>query len=276
MDSVSHCPTMATQLSIGGPKANADTGEAWVYTRAGGSWTLQQKLTVETDSRFGWSVALSSDGNTALIGGWANGPSGAAWVYKRFGSTWLQQGPKLTGSGGIEGSEFGSSVALSSTANTALIGGDVDNKQVGAAWAFTSIFSPEETYGPENEAEPHRPRCVLADPVNCATGNLTETQTDLAVGGRGPGLHMTRTYNSQLAVTQSEPGPFGYGWTGPYSAHLVVNEETETATAYQDDGSTVMFNLTGSKTYVGASPLVQATFIKEGRRTSIRCQTRAS
>jgi RHS repeat-associated protein len=251
---------------VGGPKANgnAETGEAWIYTRTEGTWTLQQKLTVEKDSRFGWSVALSSDGNTALIGGWANGPSGAVWVYKRFGSTWLQQGPRLTGGGGTEGGEFGYSVALSSTASTGLIGGIYDNEGVGAAWTFTSIFSPEETYGPENEGEPHRPRCVLADPVNCATGNLTETQTDLAVGGRGPGLHMTRTYNSQLAVTQSEPGPFGYGWTGPYSAHLVVNEETETATVYQDNGSTVVFNLTGSKTYVGASPLVQATLVKEG------------
>jgi hypothetical protein len=49
---------------------------------------------------FGWSVALSSEGNTALIGGPADydgSEVGAAWVFTRSGSTWTQQGGKLTG-----------------------------------------------------------------------------------------------------------------------------------------------------------------------------------
>jgi RHS repeat-associated protein len=75
---------------------------------------------------------------------------------------------------------------------------------------------------------------------------------------------VTRTYNSQLAASQSAPGPFGYGWTGPYSAHLVVNEEAETATVHQSNGSTVTFSLTASKTYAAAGSWVQATLVKEG------------
>ena len=52
--------------------------------------------------RFGTSVALSADGNTALIGGaHDNADVGAAWVFTRSGSTWTQQGPKLTASGEI-------------------------------------------------------------------------------------------------------------------------------------------------------------------------------
>ena len=51
-----------------------------------------------TTCSFGSAVALSADGNTALIiGGDNNG--GGAWVFTRSGSTWTQQGPKLTGSG---------------------------------------------------------------------------------------------------------------------------------------------------------------------------------
>ena len=47
---------------------------------------------------FGASVALSSDGNTALIGGlFDNDFIGAAWVFTRSGETWTQQGPKLIG-----------------------------------------------------------------------------------------------------------------------------------------------------------------------------------
>ena len=53
-------------------------------------------------------MALSADGNTALIGGPGdNGWVGAAWVFTRSGSTWTQQGSKLTGSGETGAGEFG-------------------------------------------------------------------------------------------------------------------------------------------------------------------------
>jgi trimeric autotransporter adhesin len=85
----------------------------------------------------GRAVALSSDGNTALIGGPNdNGKVGAAWVFTRSGSTWTQAA-RLTGGGESGKGSFGSSVALSSDGNTALIGGGTDNPSVGAAWVFT-------------------------------------------------------------------------------------------------------------------------------------------
>ena len=87
---------------------------------------------------FGQSVALSSEGNTALIGGPGdNEHVGAAWVLTRSGTTWTQQ-EKLTGSGGSGAGNFGFSVALSSEGNTALMGGPTDNRDVGAAWVFAN------------------------------------------------------------------------------------------------------------------------------------------
>ena len=75
-------------------------------------------------------VALSADGNTALIGGHGdNGSVGAAWVFTRSGATWTQQGAKLTGSGETGAGQFGVGVALSADGNTALIGGSGDNHQ---------------------------------------------------------------------------------------------------------------------------------------------------
>src|ERR1700680_4516731 len=57
---------------------------------------------------FRFGVALSTDGNTALIGGPAdNGEVGAAWVFTRSGSTWTQQGGKLTGGGETGTGEVG-------------------------------------------------------------------------------------------------------------------------------------------------------------------------
>ena len=70
------------------------------------------------------SVALSADGNTALIGGPNDGHegTGAAWVFTRSGSTWTQQGEKLIGAGVRPAPDFGKTVALSADGNTALIG----------------------------------------------------------------------------------------------------------------------------------------------------------
>ncbi len=89
------------------------------------------------EGRFGFSVALSADGNTALIGGYSdNGGIGAVWVFTRSSAGWTQ-GPKLTGGGESGPGLFGHSVALSADGNTALIGGPYDNGKTGAAWVFT-------------------------------------------------------------------------------------------------------------------------------------------
>jgi hypothetical protein len=131
---------------VGGPEDNDWIGSAWVFTRSGETWTQQgSKLigdcandcanegTGETgDGRFGESVALSADGDTALIGAPRDGSSGAVWVFARSGSTWTQQGGKLTGKEG--GGFFGDDVALSADGNTALIGAP---SGVGAAYVFT-------------------------------------------------------------------------------------------------------------------------------------------
>jgi RHS repeat-associated protein len=138
---------------------------------------------------------------------------------------------------------------------------------------------PEESegYGPSNPGEPHRPRCLLGPrPVDCATGNQVESQPDLRVGGRGLGLGLTRTYNSRLAAKLTSHGVFGYGWTGPYSAHLTTEKVVfglgmkEVATVYQDNGSTVRFERGSSKEpWVAAGPLVQATLAAGGGTTSV-------
>lgn len=129
---------------IGGYTDNsgAGTGAAWVWIRSGGVWTQQGGKLVGSDaasnnSRQGWSVSLSYDGNTAIIGGPADySDNGAAWVWTRAGGVWTQQGSKLVGSGAA-GAFQGRSVSLSGDGNTALVGGDNDNGGAGAAWVWT-------------------------------------------------------------------------------------------------------------------------------------------
>ena len=117
-------------------------GAAWIFTRTNNLWTQQgTKLTVNDAQGFpsiGYSVALSADGNTALVGGWGdNNGTGAAWVFARNGTSWTQQGPKLVGSQSVSASNQGIAVALSADGNTALVGGEFDGGGWGAAWVFT-------------------------------------------------------------------------------------------------------------------------------------------
>jgi len=69
------------------------TGAAWVFTRSGGGWTQQGSKLVGTgavgNAGQGFSVALSADANTAIVGGVGdNSYTGAAWVYSRGGTVW--------------------------------------------------------------------------------------------------------------------------------------------------------------------------------------------
>jgi FG-GAP repeat len=126
---------------VGAPRDNENAGAAWVFTRSGSTWTRQSAKLIGTGEIeggwFGGSVALSADGEEALIGGHQdNKDVGAAWVFTRSGETWAQQGAKLTGAGEVGEGAFGESVALSGDGDTALIGGPEDNDWAGAAWVF--------------------------------------------------------------------------------------------------------------------------------------------
>ena len=117
-------------------------GAAWVFTRSGGTWSQQAEFGAGdpvVGNEFGASVALSADGNTALVGAPDPGSTiglGSAWVFTRSSGTWAQEGPSLTGAGETAGGLFGASVALSGDGNTALVGAPNDNNLAGGAWAF--------------------------------------------------------------------------------------------------------------------------------------------
>src|SRR5205085_773551 len=126
---------------VGGSNDNVSQGAAWVFTRSGGIWTQQGSKLVGAGAvgaaRQGDSVALSSDGNTAIVGGsHDNATAGAAWVFIRSGGAWGQYGAKLVGTGAVGKAQQGFAVALSADGKTALVGGYLDNTNVGAAWAY--------------------------------------------------------------------------------------------------------------------------------------------
>ena len=137
---------------IGAPYDGYESaGSTWVFTRSGTTWKQRAKLTGIGGivGEFGASVALSSDGATALIGApdSAGASVGSTFVFTGSGSTWKQRA-RLTGKGETgSGPEFGGAVALSGDGKTALVGGDYDDIQVGAAWVFTDSGSTWKQQG---------------------------------------------------------------------------------------------------------------------------------
>jgi hypothetical protein len=151
---------------VGAPRDNDWAGAAWVWTRSDNTWTQQAKLVGSGFVSFsgqGTSVALSADGNIAIVGGPTDNPTcqtcgglvgaGAFWVWTRNAGVWSQQGPKLIGSigsGWNESPGVGSSVALSADGATAVVGKPDDNVQsifggvvaIGAATVFFNQIAP--------------------------------------------------------------------------------------------------------------------------------------
>ncbi len=129
---------------VGGAYDNYNVGAVWVFTRSGGVWTQQGSKLVGTGAvggaQQGYSVSLSADGNTAVLGGYEDNTfAGAVWVFTRSGGVWTQQGGKLVGTGAtpVGMALQGGSVSLSADGNTAVVGGWADNSQAGAVWAWT-------------------------------------------------------------------------------------------------------------------------------------------
>ncbi len=133
---------LGTVILVGGPAAHGGRGSTWIFARSGSTWKQQgAELTGRGEmgtGQFGAEVALSGSGDVAVIGGpFDDEGVGAAWVFRRVGAAWRQQGEKLVGRGEAGFGRFGSSIALSAAATTALIGAPVDGNGSGAVWTFS-------------------------------------------------------------------------------------------------------------------------------------------
>lgn len=125
---------------IGAHNEGLGAGAVYVFVREGSTWHEVQKLEPPgrtSRAEFGWSVAVSRDGQTALIGAPQQGTNeGSAWIYRRNGEVWEEQAQLNAGEPGAE-NRFGASVALSADGSTALTGGWGAGETDGRVWAFT-------------------------------------------------------------------------------------------------------------------------------------------
>jgi hypothetical protein len=228
---------------IGNPSAALQQGRAWVFKDGGSGWTVDAILKDSEQSRialFGRSVALSSDGTTALIGGPGDsGFVGAAWVFTRGASSWSQQGGKLTGEGESGPAHFGRSVALSGDATEALIGGLTDAEGQGAVWPFGrsgGSFAQQAAKLTGGSDELHfgysvalsgdgtlgavgSPRAETTGLVTVLTrsGSSWQAEKERLAGGEGAGTG--RSFQGAAVAISKDGGVLGVG--GPHDGNKV-------------------------------------------------------
>lgn len=176
--------TDGTTLFVGAPGNNDAAGAVYVYSRSNGRWNQQQKLTASSrssDDAFGYSVSISTDGTTALVGAVndMNGTTtrtGSVSVFIRSPTGWSHQ-QTVTPPDSVEKDAFGRAVALSADGSTAIIGASrheyLDSENVGAAYIFTrsdGTWSPQEklTGDPDDLWAPFGISVSLSDDASTA------------------------------------------------------------------------------------------------------------
>ncbi len=102
-------------------------------------------------------------------------------------------------------------------------------------------------------------RALFGDPIDTGSGAAIESVTDLTVPGRGPSLAMSHAYTSTEAGLD---GPLGFGWSGPYSMHLIFYGPA--VLVVQENGSMAAFLPDGAGGLMPAAPRTIASLTQNG------------
>jgi hypothetical protein len=152
-------PSSAT--GINGDQADKSmpgAGAVYVFTRTGNTWSQQAYIKASNTGeksdgdQFGYSLALSGDGNTLATGAISersaatgiNGNqadksadgAGAVYVFTRAGTAWSQQAYVKSWNTTARGNLFGYSVGLSGNGDTMAVGAYDEERGKGAAYIF--------------------------------------------------------------------------------------------------------------------------------------------
>ena len=221
--------------------ANADIGAAYYFRETGGKWAQVAKLAAVDSTAydsFGWSVGLSRDGETAIVGATGHDvgflkDAGAAYVFRRdvVDTTKWTETRQLTASAPSPGGELGGAAALSSDGSTAAVTEltHFDSQHVlhtGATLIFTSKdgwYTAEQPakFGDPNtnsngDTDAYGVNAVLSDDGKVVAIAAPDVNVGTA-GGAGAAFVYSTTgdwrvpaENTSLSLFPHDPRPFMY------------------------------------------------------------------
>jgi hypothetical protein len=229
------------------------------------SATQQAKLVASdaaASNKFGESVAIAKNGNTAISGARLNTNSslyeGAAYIYTLSGSSWSQQA-KLVASDKHINQQFGSAVSLSEDGNIAIVGASLSDNlpqtaSSGAAYVFTrsgSTWSQQAKLSASDGADSYYFGCSVS---------ITDDGNTAIVGARldggtnyGAAYIFTRsgsTWSQQTKLTASDAATDDeFGWSVSISAsdgNTAIVSSPKEDTGWTSAGSAYIFTRSGS------------------------------
>ena len=126
-------------IAVGAPRddtTSSNMGRVFMYVKSGGAWsntptqTFQYNTAVAEEKYFGWSVGLSQNGNTLIVGApyedTEETQSGAIHIYERTNGVWTPVKREYTGVNPA-GEGFGTSVAISDDGKVYIAGNQNDD-----------------------------------------------------------------------------------------------------------------------------------------------------
>ena len=126
-------------IAVGAPNddtTSSNMGRVFMYVKSGGAWsntptqTFQYDTAVAEEKYFGWTVGLSQNGNTLIVGApyedTEQTQSGAIHIYERTNGVWTPVKREYTGVN-PSGEGFGTSVAISDDGKVYIAGNENDD-----------------------------------------------------------------------------------------------------------------------------------------------------
>jgi hypothetical protein len=123
----------------------------------------------------GFSVSLSADGDTAIVGTSVFTRSEVGWTHQELPA----------GTGAVGDAAQGFSVALPADGYTAIVGGPGDNNDTGAAWVYSELVFP---------GTPGKPNCR-----GQRTSGLSQTHDGLVAASVALGFASVRDLQNAIA-----------------------------------------------------------------------------
>jgi len=220
-------------VAVGAWANSINRGVTRVYRYNGSAWSqLGPTISgVDDGERSGWSVSISADGNTVVVGAFVyNGSRGVTRVYRYNATTgqWPQLGPNILGDGTSESSGY--SVSLSADGTTVAVGAYGNSGQKGV----TRVYRYNATTGQWPQLGPN----ILGDGTvedNGRSVSISADGTTVAVGAwysNGSGTGVTRVYRYNATTGQ-------WPQFGPTISGVDNGERSGWSVSLSADGNTV-------------------------------------
>jgi hypothetical protein len=212
--------------------------------------------------QFGYSVSLSNDGNTVLVGavGYQSG-NGAGYIYTRSGSTWsLAAGPLTQTTTGM-----GTSCSLSSDGSYAILGAPGDSGGIGAAFIYKK-FNNGWIY-----LQKIKGSNIISNPQQGALNSVSISGDSSLIAVGGPIYNQNTSVNGSGAVWLYSKSLKEYAEV--YASNLVLSNSASVAGAVTVSGALTVGSInatlsssnycsvTGSNSAANSPIILNGTFV---------------